>query len=150
MKEIEKRPKPPMLGAIYGEVVFWIVILGITIGIIGTIWHLSGGAHIMDPKDLLSRIWKGETPKEIWEVNKGSKITYEDWDVHKLTFSDGLASFGVGTCCLAAFFGIWGTAISMVSRSKARDKEIRGLFLIFALMEGIILSLSAIGAMLSH
>jgi hypothetical protein len=148
MEKIKKRPKPPLLGVVYGEFAFWIVILGMTIGIIGTIWHLSGGAHIMDPKDLLSRIWKGETPREIWEVTRGCKITYEHWDVHKLTFSDGLASFGVGTCCLAAVFGIWGTAISMVFRSKARDKETRGLFLMFVLTEGIILLLSAIGAIL--
>ena len=147
---MQERPKPPISGIIYGEFAFWIAILGMVIGTIGAIWYLAGGAHVMDPKVLLSHMWKGDSAEKIWEVTTGHKIVYGHWYLHKLSFSDGLALLGVGVCCLAAVLGMWGAFVGMLLSSEEKRRRMYTLYLILILIMAVILTLCAAGVISLH
>lgn len=142
---MQERPKPPLSGVIYGEFAFWVAMLGMVIGIIGAIWYLSGGAHVMDAKLVLSHIWKGDSAEKIWEVTTGHEIIHGHWYLHKLSFSDGLALLGVGVCCFSAVLGMWGAFLGMLLSSEEKGRRMYILYLILVLVMAVILTSSAAG-----
>jgi hypothetical protein len=136
--EEEKIPAPPREGFVYGEIAYWFLVAGVVVAIIGLGIYLGSPGYI-DKSSLLYYLWSGCSCQSIWQDIGGSgQVVSWYSSIKMLTRGDMLATVGIAIACLAAVFGMWGTAFQLV-RSK------RKLFLVFALIIAAVLTLSALG-----
>lgn len=154
MKE-EERPKPPIAGVIYGEIAYWIVIIGTVIAIIGLAIYLTSPTDsvMVEKSCFLENLWAGcqsETggsvgcdASTIWEKCSEKDMPHGHWYLSYLGYGDGIAMAGIAIGCMSAVIGMWGAFIGML-----RSKDT--VFIILALAVAIILSLSAAGVLSIH
>jgi len=135
----KKGPKPPPAGVVYGDFAYWITIIGMVIGILGMVMYLAGAKSFSDPTSLISHLWAGHDLHTIWEESAG-EVVHGHWYLGKLSYSDALAMLGIAICCLAAIFGTWGAAFTML-----RGKEKQYLYVLFSLTCAVLLTLCALG-----
>jgi hypothetical protein len=106
------RPVIPVSGVIYGELVYWITILGSIIAIIGATMAMFGAQNYLDPSYVFSAIWEGKSTVEIWEGAKG-QIPNGHWYLPRLGNGDALAMFGLALGVFSVIPGMIGAAIVM-------------------------------------
>jgi len=135
-----ERPKPPIAGVIYGNICYWIVVVGILVAIVGmSMYFVSGGC--LDTEILLDSLWEGKVVEEVWaEASCIGEVPEGHWylNLDLLSHGDVIAMVGVAIICGAAVVGMWGAFVGTV-RSRER------LYTILALIIAVILTLSAIG-----
>lgn len=135
---MEERPTPPREGIVYGEVTYWLLLIGVMIAIVGLIIYIASPGYV-DKKYLLDQLWMGYDCQTIWAGATGTGQPAHWYScLGMLSKGDMLATLGIATSCLGAVFGMWGVFFQMV-RSKGK------LYLIFALIIAIVLTLSASG-----
>jgi hypothetical protein len=151
----DEHPKPPIAGVIYGRIAYSVVMLGILIAIVGMVMYFVSDGYI-EQDCLLDSLWDGEKAEAIWEGNctagdhsTGDAGTEGDsaepaikpnghFYLSMLSYGDGIAMLGIAICCFAAVAGMWGAFIGTI-RSGER------IYVLFALIIAVILTLSAIG-----
>ena len=133
----ESRPKPPLSGVIYGELAYWVVLIGMIVSIIGVSLILTTDKNYIDSSCLLNNLWAGNSPSEIWERCAGTHPEGH-WYLEKLGTGDGIAMLGIAFACLAAVLGVWASIFALI-----KDRE--HLFVVFAFIVAIILTASALG-----
>jgi hypothetical protein len=133
----EKPPEVPVPGVIYGEIAYRFALLGILISIVGMVIYMMSNGYL-DKTCLLNQLWGGASVDAIWKGCAGIKTPEGHWYLSKLSQGDGIAMLGISVTCSAAVLGMWGGLIGMV-RSKG------GMYIVFALIVAIILTLCAIG-----
>lgn len=131
-------PKPPLAGVVYGEIAYWIAMLGITIALIGSTIYLFVGGYFNETS-LFDCLWEGDTTDTIWSncVGLGS-APHGFWYLHRLAQGDCLAMLGVSIACIAAAIGMWTVAFMML-----RKKD--NIFAIFSLIVAVILTMGIFG-----
>ena len=131
-------PKPPSAGVIYGEIAYWVAMIGITIALIGsTIYLLLGG--YFNETSLFDCLWEGDTTDTIWSNCVGvASAPHGFWYLHRLGEGDCLAMLGVSVACIAAAIGMWSVAFMMM-----RKKD--NIFAIFSLIVAVILTMGVMG-----
>jgi len=136
--EKEKPPEVPVTGVIYGEIAYRIALLGILISIVGIIIYMISNGYL-DRTCTLNQLWSGASVDTIWSECAGVSAALEGhWYFSMLSHGDAIAMLGISVTCSAAVLGMWGGLIGMV-RSKG------GMYIIFALIVAIILTLCAVG-----
>jgi hypothetical protein len=131
-------PKPPVAGIIYGEIAYWVAMIGITIALIGSTVYLALGGYFNETS-LFKCLWEGDTTSTIWSRSTSlSYVPHGFWYIHSLTQGDCIAMLGVVVACVAAVVGMWAVVYKM-----ARDKD--GIFTIFSLIVAVILTLGVFG-----
>ena len=134
----DKAPKPPTAGIIYGEITYWLLIVGTIVAIVGIAIYMMSGGYV-NQTCLLNHLWGGADVSTIWKECAGAvKLPEGHWYLGMLSQGDGIAMLGIAISCLAAVFGIWGAFIGLL-RSRER------VYIILALMIAVILTLSALG-----
>lgn len=135
----ETVPKPLVAGIIYGEIAYWMVLVSMLVVVVGFMIYLISGTGRLDSVAVLNGLWQGKTCQTIWqEVGGLSQPPSWYWCFSCLSMGDGLATLGIAVTCLTGVIGAWGATIGMV-RSKG------GIFILFALLISIVLTLSAMG-----
>lgn len=61
-----ERPPIPLAGVIYGDIIYWITVVGAFITIAGTVWTFVGGNNYMDPVHMLSASIEGKSVGQVW------------------------------------------------------------------------------------
>ncbi len=136
--EMDKVPKPPVAAIIYGEITYRVAITGLVISMAGIGIYLIFGGYL-DKAAITRDIWSGETVKTIWKDSAGvTGVPGNYWYLGRLAKGDCLAMLGIVIACLASLIGMWGAAFGML-RSKG------GIYIIFAVIIAVILTLSASG-----
>jgi len=134
----EEAPKPPLAGIIYGEIAYWILMIGMIVAVVGSAIYIYSDGYV-NATCLLNNLWQGADINTIWNNCAGvNEVPHGHWYLGMLHQADALAMLGIAIGSLAAVFGMWGAFIGMV---RSREK----LYLIFALIIAIILTLSALG-----
>jgi hypothetical protein len=134
----EEAPEVPVTGIIYGEIAYWVALLGILIAIVGIIIYMVYNGYV-NLTCSLNELWRGASVDAIWSGCAGVIKTPEGhWYLSKLSYGDGIAMLGIAVSCSAAVLGMWGGLFGMV-RSKG------GMYIVFALIIAIILTLAAAG-----
>ncbi|AEA46460.1 DUF1634 domain-containing protein [Archaeoglobus veneficus] len=134
----EEAPKPPLAGVVYGEIAYWMVIVGMVIAIAGSFIYLTSGGYV-DSECLLAHLWAGADVHTIWEECAGiDEVPHGHWYLGMLGYGDAIAMLGIAIACLAAVVGMWGSVAAMF-----KEKEM--LFAVFALVVAVILTLAAMG-----
>jgi len=135
---MDKAPKPPIAGIIYGEFAFWLVIIGLIVAVVGSIIYFATEGYV-NKEALLESLWEGADSKTIWEEHSTDRQEpHGHWYLSKLTNGDAIAMAGIAIACFAAVIGMWGVLVGML---RSRDK----IYIVFALIIAVILTLSALG-----
>ncbi len=132
----EEKPKAQLAALIYGEIVYWGVLLGSVIVIIGSVLAFLGDNYI-PASYWLSSIWKGESVHEIWKGATGA-LPMGHWYLAHLTTGDGLTAFGLS---LGVFAVLPALLLSSASLFKEKDKVYGAL----ALIGGIVVLIAVLG-----
>jgi hypothetical protein len=138
--ESASRDDVPRFGIVYGEIVYWLAIVGMVVGIIGVTMHLRSPGSEESSSRALDALWAGGTASEIWGPGVDT-VSMGHWYLDELSTGNGLAMLGVAMCCASAVFGLFGGCIAMF-RSKGRE---RPLYMILAVVVLVLLSLSVMG-----
>lgn len=135
-----EHPKPPVAGVIYGNICYWIVLVGILVAIVGMVMYFASDGYF-DKEILLDGLWGGEVIEGIWADAAGVEdVPHGHWYLSTSLLSNGdvVAMLGIAICCVAAVVGMWGALVGTV-RSRER------LYAVLALIIAVILTLSAVG-----
>ena len=145
MTEEKSYQKPLLSGLIYGEIAYWVALLGMAVSIVGIILYLIGVNQFFEPQTLLNELFAGKDVTTIWHDAADSHVMHGHWYLQVLAKSDAIAMLGIGICCFAGVLGAWGSTIGMIV-----NKEKPYIFLVFALIISIILAMSAGGLISIH
>ena len=111
------RPEIPLSGIIYGEVVYWLTIVGSIIATIGATIAMFGADNYLDPSHVFSAIWEGQTTVAIWEGTVGA-IPRGHWYLGRLGAGDALAMFGLALGVFSVIPGLIASAIAMLKKKQ--------------------------------
>jgi hypothetical protein len=145
MTEERQIPKPLLSGVIYGEIAYWVALIGMSVSIVGIVLYLIGINQFFDPQVVLDGLFAGKDTTVIWKAAANSEVRHGHWYLHILAKSDAIAMLGIGICCFAGVLGAWGSVIGMIV-----NKEKPYIFLVFALIIAVILVMSASGLISVH
>jgi len=129
--------KAPLAGLIYGQIIYWGVMLGSMIVIFGSIVAFTTTNNFVPVSYWLSSVWKGNSPSEIWQGITGS-LPMGHWYFSHLRTGDGLSALGIS---LAVFSVVPALFLS----SAVLFKEGNKLYGTLALVCGIIVLTGVMG-----
>jgi len=132
----EDRPKPPLAGLIYGEIVYWGVLTGSLIVIVGSVLAFLGD-NFVPVSYWMTSIWKGETVLQTWEGATGA-LPNGHWYLSHLTTGDGLSAFGIS-------FGVFSVAPALFLSAAALFREKEWLYGSLAMVGGIVVMIGVLG-----
>lgn len=141
---MEEKPKPPIVGIVYGEAAYWITVLGMIIGIIGAGIYLSGSG-LMSP-EFMEDLLKGEDHHTLWKkYSEIEELPEGHWYINYITYGDSIAMLGIVICSIAGVIGIWLTTIMTFIK-----REVPVKFGVFSLVIAVIMTLAALGIVAMH
>jgi hypothetical protein len=129
--------KAPIAGMIYGQIVYWGVMLGTLIVTIGSILSFTTRDNFAPVSYWLSSVWRGDSPSQIWKGITGA-LPMGHWYFSHLTTGDGLTAFGIS---LAVFSVVPALFIS----SAVLFKEGDNLYGTLTLVCGVIVLTGVLG-----
>jgi hypothetical protein len=130
------RPKPPLAALIYGEIVYWGVLLGSLIAIIGSVLAFLGDSYV-PTSYWLSSIWQGESIYQTWEGATGS-LPMGHWYLSHLTTGDGLTALGIS-------LGVFSVVPAIFLSAAVLFKEGERLYGSLALAGGVVVMMGVLG-----
>jgi hypothetical protein len=130
--------EPLLAGRIYGEIVFWFILIGLAVSIFGLFIYLGAGGYF-NSTSLLNHLWAGSDCSTIWrEVGHVSEPLPWYSCVRMLSQGDMVAVLGMVIAGIAGAVGMWGAFLGMLHTKN-------GIFTIFALIISLVLTLSVMG-----
>jgi uncharacterized membrane protein len=118
--------KAPLAGVVYGQIVYWGVMLGALVVVIGSVVSFVTHDNFVPVSYWLSSVWKGDSPSQIWHGITGA-LPMRHWYFAHLTTGDGLTALGIS---LAVFSVVPALFISSAVLFKERDKLYGALTLV--------------------
>lgn len=134
----EEKPEAPFVGVIYGEITYWITLVGLIIGIVGMVISL-GGSSVMDTSKMVTHLWEGKTIEEIWKESADQEMPGGHWYLERLSCGDAIAMLGIAVMSIAAVIGMWVSTVITL----ARDRDT--IYGVLAVIVAVILLLCAAG-----
>ena len=131
-----ERPKPPLAALVYGEIVYWGVLLGSVIAIIGSTLAFLGD-NFVPVSYWLSSVWKGESVAQIWEGTTGS-LPMGHWYLPHLTTGDALTALGLS-------LGVFAVVPALFLSAAILLKEGEKLYGTLALVGGLVVLMGVLG-----
>ena len=130
------RPKPPLAALIYGEIVYWGVLLGSVIAIVGSVLAFLGD-NFVPVSYWLSAIWKGESVAQTWGAATGS-LPMGHWYLSHLTTGDSLTALGLS-------LGVFAVVPAIFLSAAVLFKEGERLYGALALAGGVVVMMGVLG-----
>jgi hypothetical protein len=118
--------KVPFAGLVYGEIVYWGVMLGSLIVMAGSILAFTTRDNFVPVSYWLSSVWKGESASQLWQGITGS-LPVGHWYFSHLTTGDGLTALGIS---LAVFSVVPALFLSSAVLFKEGDRLYGSLALV--------------------
>jgi hypothetical protein len=132
----EEKPKPPIAGLIYGEIVYWGVLAGSLIVIVGSVLAFLGD-NFVPVSYWISSIWKGESVYQTWQGAIGA-LPNGHWYLSRLTTGDGLSAFGIS-------LGVFSVVPALFLSGAALFKEKEWLYGSLAMIGCIVVVIAVLG-----
>ena len=111
----DEKPKPASESVIYGGVVYWVTICASFIALIGFVTAFVTKSNFVSPSYLISSMWQGKHPAEIWE-GAGQSVPVGHWYLSSLASGDGLAALGLTLGILSVTLGLMVSAIVLFKK----------------------------------
>ncbi|MEJ2023687.1 MAG: hypothetical protein P8Y00_01455 [Deltaproteobacteria bacterium] len=134
---MQEKLKAPLAGLVYGQIIYWGVMLGSLVVMIGSMVAFLTRDNYVPVSYWLSSVWKGESPLQLWKGITGS-LPMGHWYFAHLTTGDGLSAFGIS---MAVFSVVPALFLSSAVLFKEGDK----LYGSMALICGIIVLTGVLG-----
>jgi hypothetical protein len=134
---MQEKLKAPFAGLVYGQIIYWGVMLGSLVVMIGSMVAFLTRDNYVPVSYWLSSVWKGESPLQLWKGITGS-LPMGHWYFAHLTTGDGLSAFGIS---MAVFSVVPALFLSSAVLFKEGDK----LYGSMALICGIIVLTGVLG-----
>jgi hypothetical protein len=132
--------EPLLAGIIYGEIVFWFILIGLAVSVTGLFIYLASGGYF-NSTSLLNHLWAGSDSSTIWrEVGNVSEPLPWYTCIKMLSKGDMFAVLGMVITGVAGVVGMWGAFLGML-RTK------NGIYIIFAMIITLVLTLSVMGVL---
>ncbi len=128
--------KPPLAGVIYGEIVYWGLLISCVVVIVGSVLSFLGNSYV-PVSYWLSTIWKGESVAEIWKGAVGA-LPNGHWYLDHLSKGDALTAFGISLGVFPVIPGLLLCGLTLL-----KEKEI--LYGLLAIGCGIIVIIGLLG-----
>jgi uncharacterized membrane protein len=129
--------KAPFAGLVYGQIIYWGVMIGSLIVMFGSIVAFITRDNYVPVSYWLSSVWRGDSPSKIWQGITGS-LPMGHWYFSHLTTGDGLSALGIS---LAVFSVVPALFLSSAVLFKEGDR----LYGSLALVCGIIVLTGVLG-----
>jgi hypothetical protein len=129
--------KVPFAGLVYGEIVYWGVMLGSLIVMVGSILAFITRDNFVPVSYWLSSVWKGESTSQVWEGITGS-LPVGHWYFSHLATGDGLTALGIS---LAVFSVVPALFLSSAVLFKEGDR----LYGLLAFVCGVVVLSGVLG-----
>ena len=129
--------KAPFAGLVYGQIVYWGVMLGSLIVIVGSVVSFITRDNFVPVSYWLSSVWKGDSVSQVWQGITGS-LPVGHWYFSHLGTGDGLTALGIA---LAVFSVVPALFLSSAVLFKEGDK----LYGSLALVCGVIVLSGVLG-----
>ncbi len=133
----KEKIKPPITGIAYGEIAYWLTIVGMIVAITGTAIYLTG-TSLLDAGCTLNLLWKGKSIHEILKECGSIEELSGHWYFGYLPKGDAIAMLGIAICSMAAVIGMW---VAFGLTIKERDYK----YALFALIVVLILTMCVTG-----
>ena len=133
---IVEKPKPPIAGIIYGEIVYWGVLLGSLIVIVGSMLAFFGD-NFVPVSYWISSIWKGKTVLQTWQGATGA-LPNGHWYLSHLTTGDGLSALGIS-------MGVFSVVPALLLSSVALFREKEWLYGALAMVGCVVVIIAILG-----
>lgn len=133
----EDKLKAPMAGLVYGQIVYWGVMLGSLIVILGSIISFTTRDNFVPVSYWLSSVWKGASPSQLWHGIKGS-LPMGHWYFSHLNTGDGLTAFGLS-------LSVFSVVPALLLSSAVLFKEGDLLYGLLTLICGVIVLTGVLG-----
>ena len=133
----ETKPKPPLAGLVYGEIIYWGTLVGALIAVLGSTFAFISRSNVMDVSYVFSAIWQGKDVATVWKEGI-EQFPQGHWYLHNITTGDGLTMFGIA---LGVFAVIPGMFLSAILLLKKREY----FFATLAIIAGIICLTACLG-----
>lgn len=145
MKNDDFIPRVPVAGIVYGQIVYWLVSLGILVALAGSIiCVISTGSP--NTASILGGLWNGDNIHILWEKCAGlDEPLHGYWYLFLVSWGDRTAMLGIVISCMASVFGMWGASIKMLFNPKHTRDPMKRLYFLLAVIVAIVLTLSALG-----
>jgi hypothetical protein len=121
---------------IYGEIVYWGVLAGSLIVIVGSVLAFLGD-NFVPVSYWVSSIWKGETVYQTWKGATGA-LPNGHWYLSHLTTGDGLSALGIS-------LGVFSVVPALFLSAAALFKEKEWLYGALAMVGGIVVVIGVLG-----
>jgi hypothetical protein len=131
-----EKPKAPLAGLIYGEIVYWGVLAGSLIVIIGSVLAFLGD-NFVSVSYWMTSVWKGETVEQVWQGATGA-LPNGHWYLSRLTTGDGLTALGIS-------LGVFSVAPALLLAGAALYREKEWLYGSLAIFGGVIVMIGVLG-----
>ncbi len=141
---MEKRPKPPLEGVVYGEVAAWTTIIGMIIAVIGIVIGMTSGNDLVNYPSMINDLLSGKSEAYIWSHDSVLNHPSGYWFFAKMNYGTGIAMAGIAIAIFGGLIGIWGMIASMFRNREALLYK-KGLYTLLALIIAVIISLAATG-----
>ncbi len=93
-KQNPARYLPHLPGLVFGEVIYWMTLLGSVLAMVGLVLTYATGASGTDPTAMLSGVWSGQSVAEIWRSASNSQ-PQGHWYFEQLGTGQGLTAAGI-------------------------------------------------------
>lgn len=133
---VESRPEPSPAGVAYGDLIYWITILGTVLTLIGTLISFITTNNYIQPSYLLSVIWQGQSVEQIWQGGAGS-VPNGHWYLDHLSHGDGLTMAGIA-------LGVFSVLPAILVASWVMLREKQQIFAVLAVLAAFITLFSLI------
>lgn len=112
----EEKPKPPLSGVIYGQLIYWIVLAGSVIVVLGSVIAFITHDNFASASYWITSIWQGESTTEIWQGTKMGSLPLNHWYLSRLATGDGLSAFGLSLGVFSVIPALLGSAIILYKK----------------------------------
>ncbi len=110
------QPPVPFAGRVYGEISFYIAIIGLLIGIVGSIISLTGYST-MNSRAMIRELWQGKNIEQVWNGAGEMSVPHDGyWFTRYLPKGDAVAELGITFIAMAAIGGMMGVAVTLFSK----------------------------------
>jgi hypothetical protein len=116
-----ERPEIPLSQRVFGEFVYWGVILAAILCMVGPVITLAAvDNNVMNPHYLFDSIFDGNTAEIVWDEVGGGFPGGHFW-LDYLSTGDGFTQFGIVVGCAAALPAVIAVAMVFVFKREKRS-----------------------------
>ncbi len=136
------KPDMPRAQLVYGEVIYWLCIVGAAICTIGPIVSLMYvDNNVLNPHFVFAALWEGQSAQGIWQT-AGDGFPGGHFFLQHITTGDGLTQFGVALGSIAAL-----PALFFAGLAYLKEEPRNNLYAILSLWVMTLIGFSAVGVL---